>query len=138
MGEEQRNLEAAEAGAIEGGRRPTGVGPAGGATRGGLAGPRTAMERSPKTGSGAAAVARRILGGAVAGNGSRNLPAGEVARQGACRHRCRAQRTGGRPGPGIPEPITSLQAGSPSAKTHWGLLKTTMSRGSAARWRYGP
>ena len=37
MGEEQRNLEAAEAGAMEEGRRPTGVGPAGGATRGGLA-----------------------------------------------------------------------------------------------------
>ena len=37
MGEEQRNLEAAEAGAMEGGRRPTRVGPAGGATRGGLA-----------------------------------------------------------------------------------------------------
>ena len=36
MGEEQRNLKA-EAGAMEGGRRPTGVAPAGGATRGGLA-----------------------------------------------------------------------------------------------------
>ena len=36
MGEEQRNLEA-EAGAMEGGRRPTGVAPAGGEMRGGLA-----------------------------------------------------------------------------------------------------
>ena len=36
MGVEQRKLEA-EAGAMEGGRRPTGVAPAGGAMRGGLA-----------------------------------------------------------------------------------------------------
>ena len=48
MGEEQRNLEA-EAGAMEGGRRPTGVAPAGGATRGGLApGQRWSVARNGK------------------------------------------------------------------------------------------
>jgi hypothetical protein len=49
-------------------------------------------------GSPAAAIARRVGGGSVAGAGSGNLPAVEVARQRAFMNRCGAQGTGERSG----------------------------------------
>ena len=72
MGEEQRNLEV-EGGAMEGGRRPTGVAPASGAMRGGLApGQRWSVARKREV------VLRLLRGESVEavsrGNGGRNRP----------------------------------------------------------------
>jgi hypothetical protein len=73
------------------------VAPANGLMTEGLA-PGGRWSVAPQMGIPAAAIARRVGGGSVAGAGSGNLPAVEVARQRAFMNRCGAQGTGERSG----------------------------------------
>ena len=74
-----RSVQVKASAGTEGARRATGVPADGAAGEAGPLVPGQSLERGPEAGRGAAAAARRISGGAVAGSGRRDLPAGGPA-----------------------------------------------------------
>ena len=92
-----RSVQVKASAGTEGARRATGVPADGAAGEAGPLAPAQRWERGPEAGRGAAVAARRSAGGAVAGSGRRDLPAGGLAGPG--RGRCCARLAGppGRP-----------------------------------------